>query len=242
MAFNRIVEVARQFSDPARIKAYHAEVARRELAKLLNQYPDDEKPDVTVYVDGVVGQPLESVGYPGVIRFDIGGASVLNRALRDALVLAKQFSPVGPGKTNPNTGKTIPHYRDAWFAFAGERQDEIKTVPRGVSEVTITNSQPYHRKLETKGGSFSIGGAGNSVLLRVEQALIRKYGKNIETDIRFVDLRNPYILKSTWLRKRLVIDGNPGQIKTVFSPPKKGRKAGDRMTYPALIIRAAFRG
>lgn len=253
MAFTRVIEVAKQFSDPARIRALHAEIARRELNRALAEYPEDQKPDVMTYVDGVLGRSISSVGFPGVIRFDIAGSSVLGKAMKDALELARRLSPPGPGEMRAGSGKSVPHYRDAWFAMAGDDLNEITTVQRGVTMVKITNLQPYHRKLEmtvnsayqgvVKHAGFTLSSRTAGICQRVVETIRRKYDGSIDAEIDFVNLRNPYILKGGGKQMVYLKDIPSRGIRAGQRRPlKKDRQKGARMTYPAIVLKTAFRG
>lgn len=235
MAFETTIRLLKQASSPEQFVKLHARYAKKVLAAHLATLP--EKPEVDRYVDGRKGAPEESVKFGGVIRYEF---LRLGSVAHMALDLARQLSPVGPGRTSKD--KTKAHYRDAWFLMVDGK--EVDRVPPGAREIILTNDMPYHRKLEMTVNSDGIMGKGTfsrpaGIVEKVRQQLFRRFGENsFDAQITFMDLQNAYVLKGrgrqlTYLKdipKRGIRAGMP-------RPMKKDRAAGVTMTYPALIIR-----
>lgn len=223
MAFEATVSLLRRDLSPDAFRKWHAQTARKELARVLSEEKD--KPTVTRLVDGRVGVPEEAVKYGGIIRYEFARSS---RIARDALELARQLSPVKSGA-----------YKNSWFLMVDGK--EVKTPPKDAKTITLTNDQPYHRKLEmtvnSAGGRTKTSFRRDPGIVRnVELQLIRKYGDTFAADIKFIELAGGYVLKGTRPKSRMVRDGKTGEmIRRVYSI-KKDRRAGSRMTYPALII------
>ncbi len=103
-------------------------------------------------------------------------------------------------------------YRDAWFAMVDGQQVDAEEIPDG-AQVTITNDRPYARKIEV--GSIKVR-IPPGIVERMRSAVIAEFGPIVSAEISFIQLEGGYILKR-----------NGG---------RRGRHAGDSITYPALIL------
>jgi hypothetical protein len=107
-------------------------------------------------------------------------------------------------------------------------------MPRD-AEVMIVNTQPYHRKLE-----MTRGGTKATLTYLCKLAVERKY-KNVRASHIFVELPQgpapaPYTLKGGFVSRRTFVNSRGRVFK--FGKAKFS-KAGDAMTYPAVILRSA---
>ena len=215
-----------------------ANFARQDVARL--QREGRAALSFTVFVDGRENAALESVRPDGRIVYRFNG---LSEAIAFALGFVLARSPVLSGA-----------YRKSWFVLVNGllwRRD-FEDIPTG-AEVAIVNTQPYHRKIDM--GSQGIGKIGIEVANRRKAGTSRKRGVYVsiveaarqETMKRFpgvfaervfLELPSgpapaPYALRGGMV--------NPGRV----GAPRSGRfragmrfsKAGELMTYPALVMR-----
>jgi hypothetical protein len=184
----------------------HAAIARAGLVNHLAGLK--AKPAVVTFVDGRRDASEGSVKPFGVIRYEF-------RRMADvavwALARCRELSPVQSGK-----------YRAAWFVMAGGKQVDPAAVA-AADQITITNDQPYHRKLEVTVNSQRLHGGKKSIRVppgiveAVRQELLRKY-PGISAEVSFLELAGGYTLKPSGRRRR------------------KDSRAGQAVTYPALVI------
>ena len=215
-----------------------ANFARQDVARL--QREGRAALSFTVFVDGRENAPLESVRPDGRIVYRFNG---LSEAIAFALGFVLARSPRLSGD-----------YRKSWFVLVNGllwRRD-FEDIPTG-AEVAIVNTQPYHRKIDM--GSQGAGKIGIEVANRRKAGTSRKRGVYVsiveaarqETMKRFpgvfaervfLELPSgpapaPYAMRGGMV--------NPGRI----GAPRNGRfragmkfsKAGEQMTYPALVMR-----
>lgn len=158
-------------------------------------------------VDGRVGLPEESVKPGGVIVYRF---SLLGQAATFALAYARERSPIGP------TGR----YRSSWVAMVNNLPwtARFSDIPPN-AELVIVNSAPYHRKIHVG----AIRTVGYNLVDDLRRAVRTRF-TNLDANVAFVELsgviegfETPYRLKLDWGRA--------------------GRRVGDRITYPALVIK-----
>lgn len=218
-----------------------ANFARQDVARL--QREGRAALSYTVFVDGRENAPLESVRPDGRIVYRFNG---LSEAIAFALGFVIARSPELSGA-----------YRKSWFVLVNGllwRRD-FQDIPSG-AEVAIVNTQPYHRKIDL--GSQGTGRIGREVANRRKAGTTRKRGVYVsiveaarqETMRRFpgvfaervfLELPSgpapaPYTMKGGLVRL--------GQISKMRKGKFAGRlvgskfsKAGEQMTYPALVMR-----
>lgn len=232
MAFEQTVRLLRAKASPEAFRAYHAKVAKRELARYLAEAGD--KPEIIRYVDGREGAAEESVRFGGVIRYEFVR---LARIARDALELARDLSPVRSGR-----------YREAWFLMLDGQEVDANAVRADAREITLTNDQPYHRKLEMTVNQGARGPVKVSVRKppgiceAVRQRLFRKYGQAFSAQITFIELQGGYTLKGytrTGTAKRTQVrtrEGRTIEAGVTRLRLRKDQRAGAQMTYPALVL------
>ncbi|MEO0036689.1 MAG: hypothetical protein RLZZ501_2712 [Pseudomonadota bacterium] len=226
MAFEQTVRLLRAAS-PEAFRAYHAKVAKRELARYLAEAGD--KPEIIRYVDGREGAAEESVRFGGVIRYEFVRIA---RIARDALDLARDLSPVRSGR-----------YREAWFLMVDGAEVDANAVRADARQITLTNDQPYHRKLEMTVNQGARGPVKVSVRKppgiceAVRQRLLRKYGQTFTAQVTFIELAGGYVLKGDATRAaKASARSSVHRAGGTRTRARKGRRAGDAMTYPALVL------
>ena len=218
-----------------------ANFARQDVARL--QREGRAALSYTVFVDGRENAPLESVRPDGRIVYRFNG---LSEAIAFALGFVIARSPELSGA-----------YRKSWFVLVNGllwRRD-FQDIPSG-AEVAIVNTQPYHRKIDM--GSQGTGRIGREVANRRKAGTTRKRGVYVsiveaarqETMRRFpgvfaervfLELPSgpapaPYTLKGGLVRLGQMSKMRKGKFagRLVGS---KFSKAGEQMTYPALVMR-----
>jgi hypothetical protein len=219
-----------QHTSSAQARQRVATVARDGLLELIRTGQAS-----TVYqttVDGRRNAPLETVRLDkGRIEFIFGQMA---RAAEFALQLAQKRSPVKGGD-----------YRKSWFVLVDRKPwtAPLASIPSG-SEVWITNTQPYHRKID-RGGQIT--NMPPHIVEDVRQAVMRRF-PGLEAGVDFVTLPGGYVLKTHgWdsglsYRKRLSPsrpDQELGWNRRFAKPKANGRpdrSPGAVMTYPAVII------
>lgn len=107
-------------------------------------------------------------------------------------------------------------YAKSWFAMVNGAPWDGDTVPFG-AEVIVTNDQPYHRKIDVGAMEMSVP---PGIVEDVRQAVQRRFGNALKAEVDFIHLAGGYVLKGRSRRKR------------------KDTRAGQPLTYPALVMRA----
>ena len=104
-------------------------------------------------------------------------------------------------------------YQKGHFFLHNGRETLLDQLPAGAEQLTITNDLPYARKIHVQKGSDP-----RYIFEECRQQVLAKYGQIVEAQVRFLDLAGAYRLKRDWGRK--------------------GRRKGDPLTYPAVVITA----
>jgi hypothetical protein len=215
-----------------------ANFARQDVARL--QREGRAALSFTVFVDGRENAPLESVRPEGRIVYRFNG---LSESVAFALGFLLARSPVLSGA-----------YRKSWFVLVDGllwRRD-FQDIPAG-SEVSIVNTQPYHRKIDM--GSQGAGSIGREVANRRKAGTSRKRGAYVsiveaarqETMKRFpgvfaervfLELPSGPAPAPYQMRGGMVNAGRVGAPRNGrFRAGMKFSAAGSLMTYPALVMR-----
>ncbi|MGC2853958.1 hypothetical protein ACM64Y_00650 [Novispirillum sp. DQ9] len=172
-------------------------------------------PFYTRSVDGVEGAPESSVRPDGVIVYRF---SVIQEAAAFALAFLVNRSPLRTGRYAKSWKISVD---GAWY------DGDVFAIPTG-KEIIITNDQPYHRRVATGSEGFE---RYKRMMEDARQAVMRRWsGGVLEVERAFVDIPGAYRLKGPGRRKKA--DGSWSIRSDVM--------AGDRLTYPALIIRQAW--
>lgn len=121
------------------------------------------------FVDGNEGAPEEAVKAAGVIVYEYQRLDLVAQFALDTL---RALSPTGS-----NGDKHPGLYRDSHTAFVnGDAVRDFSDLPAG-AVITITNPQPYARKIEV-GGRFKMTVPGTDHVYQQAQRMIaQKYGK-----------------------------------------------------------------
>jgi hypothetical protein len=184
-------------------------------------------PVYITFTDGVESAPEEKVKLDeGTIAYLF---SNINEAIVYALARARELSPVKSGE-----------YKDSWFValdgipFIGN----IADIPKG-SRVIITNKQRYHRKIDTGGQITSVP---PGITEAVRQAVMRRY-PGLQVDREFVTIPGDPPLKGmgvesglSYVRAGRKKKGNWVRKRAPRPARAKDRRAGQPLTYPAVII------
>lgn len=230
--------ISRSLSPEARSAALAA-FAREDVARL--QREGRASTNYRVFVDERPDAAPETVRPEGRIRYEFNGAA---EAVAFALSYLVARSPRKSGD-----------YKKSWFVLVDGAQwtGPLSDLPVGES-IAVVNTQPYHRKIDT--GAQGIGVAGRltqsrnggrsrkrghhvSSIESCRQELLRRFPGIIAQRV-FLELPNgpapaPYVLKGGLVRRdrRLLPRQKAPKgllLGNVFS------RAGEVMTYPALII------
>ena len=189
-------------------------IAKERNAEIMNAEPRPSA--VTRIVDGMVGALEEEVRRQIIYRY-----TRLDQPIIFALAFLKQISPVGSGK-DQHPGQ----FRDSWFVMVdGERTDDFSRIPSG-AVVTITNDQPYSRKIDVGGMRISVP---PHLVDQAAQVVNGRYGNSVTAQASYVTLQGGYVMKGHFHR---------GHGMHARRKLRTDVAAGQPMTYPALIIRA----
>jgi hypothetical protein len=208
-AFEQVITLAIAKAKPPEVQQLHAKIAREGLAKHLASL--SSRPTVRRIVDGRIGAAEETVRPYGVIRYEF-------ESLREAAIFARaelqQASPVRSGR-----------YAGNWFFLVnGAHIESLDAVamPEKLAEVTISNDQPYSRRLavgkRADGRPFSLQNLPPGYMEVAAQAVRARFGNSVYVEIRFIKLIGGYVLKSDYRATRR-------------------DRAGQQITYPSLVLK-----
>ncbi|MCG5239523.1 hypothetical protein MCW82_07045 [Azospirillum doebereinerae] len=108
-------------------------------------------------------------------------------------------------------------YAASWFAMVnGNPWAEGGNIPPG-AEVIVVNDQPYHRKIHVGAMEMSVP---PGIVEDLRQAVQRRFGRTLKAEVSFIQLVGGYVLKGRSRRHR------------------KDSRAGQPLTYPALVMKA----
>jgi len=186
------------------------------------------------FVDGVEDAPNAAVILnregSGSIRYQF---SAMAEAATFALNYAVSHSPVASGA-----------YQRAWFFLvngAPFTNPDFTQLPLG-AEIILTNHMAYHRKIDVGGMRISVS---PQIIEQTRQAVMRAY-PFIDAQRQFITIPGGYVLRGRAVRSGLSYD-KKSRAKPVskryiqVAPPRSTRRAdsraGEMMTYPALVMR-----
>jgi hypothetical protein len=217
-AFAEVIQLQLDRFGPEEAKAKHIEIARAGLAKFLGT--QQSKPSVLIEVDGRQAANENEVKPYGIITYRF---MRMQEIVAFAMAKAREFSPVGTAQDARPGHPGL--YRDSWFALVdGYKVNESDIGANDA--VTITNNQPYSRKINTGARGFERY-APPGVVEKVRQAVLKKYGAVVEAHIIFLDLADSYVLKRDL---RHIFKGRR------YGGARRDARAGMAITYPAVII------
>lgn len=175
------------------------------------------------YVDGRPNAAEESV------RLD-GGQIVyvwsnIAQAAQFALLKAVELSPEKSGT-----------YKRGWFLSVDGTpwSQPLASIPPG-STVTLTNKEPYHRKIDTGGQITSVPPL---ITEQVRQAVKRKF-PSLQASRTFVTIPGGYVLKGHAFRSGLHFDRKARSFTRIAPRTRTNRRdaqAGQQITYPAVVM------
>jgi hypothetical protein len=231
MATSPIARSVQVFVDkavgPAAISKALATEARTRRDELIRS--GEAAPVYLTLVDGVEGKSEDTAQRVISYRF-----SRLANAASYALGFAKGRSPYASGE-----------YRDAWLVLINGRRwaGANEPIPPG-SEVMLVNPVPYARKVDVGGMRMSVP---PGIIEDTRRAVQDAYpfaltGILAERDFLLLpsglDPRAPYTLKGQGIESGISYHKRRGFFQK--HPPRlsrrKDRRAGQQITYPALIL------
>lgn len=206
-----------------------AQFARQSVQELIDK--KRAAPTYHRFVDNVADAPEEKVKLNGgsiVYLF-----SHLYQAVIFALEYAVQRSPEKSGA-----------YRRGWVVFVDDLPWDrpFEEIPNG-SQITLTNREPYHRKIDVGGQITSVP---PGIVEDTRQALRQRF-PNLQVDRSFVVIRGvadqfgdpvPYVLKRGGIDSGLSFSRQEGWSRRhrPRSTRRIDRQAGQTLTYPAVVF------
>ncbi len=200
--FEEVIRLSLEQFSPEEAKRQHIAIARAGLAEYLAT--TGAPPDISIETDGHKASNEESVKPFGVIVYRF---TYMQEIVAYALSAARELSPVDTGK-----------FKGSWFAMVDNAETQPGAIPPGAT-VTITNDQPYLRKIHQGSKGFERY-VPPGIVEKVRQLVLRRYKQNVDAYVEFVTLQGGYILKG----------GRPG------ARHRKDTAAGQELTYPAIRI------
>lgn len=167
----------------------------------------DAPPAWTTYVDGRKGAAEASVRPDGAIVYRF---NVLGLAAAFALSFVKARSPVASGR-----------FRSAWAVvvdgkpYAGDLND----IPATAS-IMIVNPMPYARKVEVGAMSMTVPPG----IVEGARLAVRRQYPTLAIDSIYANIPSGLFRGAPWI------------LKNAAKSRRKDRRAGQPITYPALLI------
>lgn len=208
--FAEVIELQLDRFGPAQAKAWQIAIARRGLADFLAR--QSEPSEVSIEVDGHSASSEDQVQPFGVITYRFLRLPAIGRY---AIAAARDLSPEASGR-----------YKASWFLLADGTEASENAIPANTAELTLSNDQPYARKIEVRGAHLL--GVPPGIVERVRQLVLRRFGDQIDAEIRFLNLEGGYTLKG-----RAAVRRNAGGRRRAS---RKDTGRGRALTYPALVI------
>lgn len=196
-AFERELKIATAGLEPAAISKLLAQTARKALAEA--QSSGEAPHGYTRFVNGREGASEEQVTPPGPIVYLFDW---LGPIAEYALAFAEARSPVLSGR-----------FKKSWFVMVNGIPATDFSAIAPDAELIITNDQPYARKIEVGHMHMRVP---PGIVQDTRQAVMRRFGNTVTTQVRFISLAGAYTLRK--------------------GARRKDRKAGRAISYPALVI------
>jgi len=212
-AFERVILLQLDKYGPEQARQKHIEIARRGLAQELAR--QQTQPQVSIEVDGHPASSEEEVRPFGVIVYRF---TRMREIVAFAISEAQKISPVLTGR-----------YRNSWFALVDGVEAPVENIKAGAT-VTITNDQPYARKVHVGARGFE---KYAGIVEKVRQIVKARYGNIVDAEIQFITLQGGWVLQKG-LRK--IHKGRR------YGGIRNDAKAGDEITYPSLLLTPKFPG
>lgn len=207
-ALDKVINVfIEEHLSPQAQKALVIKEARKILARLKARYPG------VPYKTSINGTQVsngteESMSANGSITYEF---MFLKKVAREALVLAKDESPVESGR-----------YKRSWFILYEGAEINVSELPDAAVEIILTNDQPYARKIQTRGARLARVQPG--IVDRIKVKLASRYKSFVNFEVKYIELHGAYVLKHDYIQTR-----------------KNGRRRlrerrGSELMYPALLM------
>lgn len=208
-AFDRAITFAKGNLAGDALRKEFAAFARASLADAIKTGVGSAA--YTRFVNGRAGLTEDQVRLPGPIVYEF---SWLEEVIAFAVTFLRTRYPVRGSGGGPGFPGKHGHYADTHLVMiGGKRWAGGPILP--TAEVTVVNTQPYARKVQVGAHGFALS---RGIYEDARQATLRKFRGLIEVQLRFIALSPGYVLKSRGGAKR------------------KDTRAGQALTYPALII------
>jgi hypothetical protein len=202
-----------------------ANYAREQLGEAIGSGAASEH--YRTFVNGQEGASERAVQFPGPILYEF----IYWREIADyALAFLRARSPVDSGD-----------YRDAHhLRNAALQKIDLQDLAADTTTLVVTNDVPYARKIEVGGMRLSVP---PYVYEDAASAVRRQYGEIVKVDVRYLELPGGYVLKG---RQRSTAKTYAARIQAgganvrgrSYVTARKDSKAGQKLTYPALVIEA----
>lgn len=212
-AFETVIRLQLDQYSPAEVQRRHVAIARAGLAGFLAG--QSVKPDVLIETDGRPANSENEVMPFGVITYRFPR---MREIVAFAIAQARAISPVDSGA-----------YRNAWFPIVDGAEIDPRAIS-GVAPVTITNDQPYARKIHVGARGFE---AYAGIVEKVRQIVLRQYGGVVSAEIVFLNLQGGWVLRKG-LRK--IHNGRR------YGGVRNDAAAGMEITYPSLVLTPKLAG
>lgn len=206
-AFETVIRLQLDKYSPEEVQRRHVAIARAGLAGFLAG--QSVKPDVLIEVDFHAASSETEVRPFGVITYRFPR---MREIAAFAIAQARALSPVESGA-----------YRNAWFPIVDGAEIDPQAIA-GAAAVTVTNDQPYARKVQVGARGFE---KYAGIVEKVRQIVRRRYGGVVSAEIVFLNLQGGWVLRKG-LRK-IHRGRRYGAIRNDAS-------AGMEITYPALVL------
>ena len=197
-SFEEVINLAIARVKPPEVQKIHTAIARKGLAEHLAKRTDN--PRVTRIVDGRIGASEDSVKPYGVIRYEF---DTMKAAAIFAMEQIQALVPVLTGR-----------YQKQWFFMVNGAEVAPDAIPADVREITITNDEPYSRRLvvgrRANGQPFSLKNPPPGFLEIARYAVLGRFGNSVAARSRFILLNQ--------------------------APARTAKARREQMTYPSLVL------
>jgi len=232
----------KRFSE-VEVKAAHISVSRHLRDQVIGE--QGEPSEETILIDGRVASSEDGVKPFGVIAYRW---QYWEEIVRWALEELQDRSPVDSGA-----------YRSGWIVLVNGQVTAPDRIPIGARQVMITNTQPYHRKVEIGAMRMRVP---PHIIETVRQQMLRgRFGNAVRPSIRFIQIPGGYVLEgrqrsaakkyAAWIKagkgKTVNVAALSAKQNRRSQAFREGRtvlasradtKKGQPLTYPALVLDA----
>lgn len=204
----RDIALATAGLEPDAIARELADLARRSLADVIAS--GEASPIYDRWVNGRKDADESAVVPPGPIVYVF---SYWEPIIAFALDFLRRRSPVKTGR-----------YQSSHIVMVGGQAMRPDAQIGGDEDVTIVDTQPYARKIEVGHMRMSVP---DGVYQDARRAVSAKFRGMVRVEFRMIHLPGGYILKGVFRR------GHKPKARTRI---QRDTRAGERVTYPAIIM------